>query len=80
LRVAATVTIGCFEAAVFDFLTAWEHIPRWEAGVLEAGQTTPGPPGVGARGRDRRRFLGRTTESEYEVTAYDPHASSGCGA
>jgi Polyketide cyclase / dehydrase and lipid transport len=40
--------------------------------VLEAAQTTPGPPGVGARGRDRRRFLGRTTETEYKVTAYDP--------
>jgi uncharacterized protein YndB with AHSA1/START domain len=72
MRIAASLTIGRPAAIVFDFLTAWENIPRWEAGVQEAAQTTPGPPGVGARGRDRRRFLGRTTETAYEVTAYEP--------
>jgi carbon monoxide dehydrogenase subunit G len=54
---------------VFAFLTPFENIPRWESGILEASQTSPGPLAVGARGRDVRQFLGRRTVTEYEVTA-----------
>ncbi|HYN87557.1 MAG TPA: SRPBCC family protein [Ardenticatenaceae bacterium] len=77
MRISASVTVDRCTAAVFDFLTTWEKLPLWETGVLEAARSSPGPPGVGERGRDVRRYFGRTFETEYEVTEYDsPRATA----
>jgi carbon monoxide dehydrogenase subunit G len=70
VRVEQTIEIARPIEDVFDVLTPFENLPRWETGILEAGQTTPGPLGIGARGRDLRRFMGKPTETVYEVTDY----------
>ena len=59
-------------AEVFAYLSHFENIPQWESGILEANQLSPGPLGVGARGRDVRQFFGKRTETTYEVTEHDP--------
>jgi uncharacterized membrane protein len=74
VRVEQSVVIDRPIEAVFAFLAPFANIPRWEAGILEAGQVSPGPLGVGARGRDVRRFMGRRVETTYEVTEYAPPA------
>src|SRR5262245_60415737 len=72
VRVEQSIEIARPIEDVFAFLTPFENLPRWEAGILEAGQTTPGPLAVGVRGRDVRRFMGKPTATEYEVTDYAP--------
>jgi carbon monoxide dehydrogenase subunit G len=72
VRVEQSIEIARPIEEVFAFLTPFENLPRWEAGILEAGQTTPGPLAVGARGRDVRHFMGKPTETVYEVMDYAP--------
>jgi uncharacterized membrane protein len=72
VRIAQRVEVARPIAEVFAFVTRFENLPRWEAGILEARQLAPGPLDVGARGRDVRRFMGRRTETTYEVVAHEP--------
>lgn len=72
VRIAQSLEIERPIDEVFGFVTRFENLPAWEEGILEAGQTSSGALGVGARGRDVRRFMGRRTETAYEVTEYKP--------
>jgi hypothetical protein len=72
VRIEQSVEIDRPIEDVFAFMTNFENITSWEAGILEAGQVTPGPLGPGARGRDVRKFMGKPTETVYEVIAYAP--------
>ncbi|HEU5003250.1 MAG TPA: SRPBCC family protein [Actinomycetota bacterium] len=49
--------------------------PKWEKEVQEVRLLTAGPIGVGSRAVMVRREMGRTRESEYEVTEFQPGAS-----
>jgi uncharacterized membrane protein len=71
VRIAQSIEVERPIEEVFAFVTRFENLPRWEAGILEAGQLAPGPLGVGVRGRDVRQFLGRRTETTYEVTEHE---------
>ncbi len=62
---------------VFEYLTDPEHLPEWQAGVIEARKESESPMGVGTQMRDVRTFLGRKMESTVEVTAYDPPTTFG---
>src|SRR5690349_17281206 len=72
VHIEQSVVINRPVEEVFDFLSHFENITRWEAGILEASQVSPGPLGVGAQGRDVRKFMGKPTETTYEVTEYAP--------
>ena len=56
---------------VFAFLNNEQNDPIWQAGVLEAKQTSEGAVGVGTTVREVRKFLGRRIESTYEITEYE---------
>jgi hypothetical protein len=59
---------------VFRFVATehWKNHPRWDPSIIELHQTTPGPIGVGAKGRLVRVDRGRRSEGIVEVVAYEP--------
>ena len=57
---------------VFAFLEDPGNETQWQRGLVESRQTSPGPLGVGATGRDVRRFMGRQIITVWEVTEYRP--------
>ena len=57
---------------VFDYVTNVRNLPEWQESAIEVDWVEGGSPGQGARLRERRDLLGRTIESELEVTAYEP--------
>ena len=57
---------------VFEYVTNVRNLPEWQETAIEADWVEGASPGKGARLRERRDLLGRTIESELEVTAYEP--------
>lgn len=57
---------------VFAVLTDLELISRWYPAHVEEWWTSPPPLGVGSVRRARVWALGRATENDAVVTAYDP--------
>lgn len=60
---------------VFNFVADHEHLPAWTVGIKRVSRTTPGSIGVGTTYRVVGKMLGRTLESTYEVTAYEPETT-----
>ncbi len=58
---------------VWKFLSNVENIPKWDRGVLEARQTSEGPPGVGSTVQIRRQMLGRQRIGKLRVSEYAPN-------
>ena len=50
----------------------YENHPKWEREVVEIRRITDGPVGVGSRAIMVRREFGRTSESEYVLTEFEP--------
>ena len=50
----------------------YENHPKWEREVTAIRPITPGPVGVGSRAVMVRREYGRTSESESEITEFEP--------
>lgn len=55
---------------VFAYLTDITRLPEWQSGVVEARWETQ--PGAGARAKQLRDFRGNRSESELQITAYEP--------
>jgi uncharacterized membrane protein len=58
---------------VFAYVTDVRNLPEWQESAIEADWVEAAGPGKGARLHERRELLGRTIESELEVTAYEPN-------
>lgn len=58
---------------VFAAITDIPNVPKWQTGVTESRQTTPGPVGVGTRGVNVRTVLGQRLETTFEVTEFTPN-------
>jgi len=56
---------------VFRLVSHIENNPKWSSMVLEARQTTPGPPGLGTKGTTTGKFLGMHLETELEITEFE---------
>ena len=56
---------------IFAYLTDIEKATEWQAELLEAGQTSSGPMGVGTTIREVRRFLGRRMEAVFLITEFE---------
>jgi uncharacterized membrane protein len=76
-RVEASVVINRPIDEVFEFATNPENDSVWQSGVLESGQVSEGPLGVGATTREVRKLLGRQMESVAEVIEYERNATIG---
>ena len=66
------VSIARLVAEVFAYVTDVRNLPAWQESALEAEWEGDGPVAIGSRIREKRTFLGRTAESELEVTGYAP--------
>jgi carbon monoxide dehydrogenase subunit G len=61
---------------VFDYVHDPTRQPHWQSGVESAKWTSNGQPGVGSTYTVVRSFLGRKTEAEVEITAWEPPVRS----
>lgn len=70
----ATYRLDRTPEEVFDVIGThcYENHPLWEREVVEIRQLTPGPIGLGSRAIMVREEFGRRSETEYEVTAFEP--------
>jgi hypothetical protein len=50
----------------------YENHPKWEREVVEIRRISSGPVGVGSRAVMVRHEFGRTTETEYVITEFEP--------
>lgn len=67
-RAEHTVTIKRPPEEVFAFLTDPGNTPLWQPSVTDVRCPGDGPPAVGSRFEDTRRFLGKSFDSTFEVT------------
>jgi hypothetical protein len=70
----ATYQVDKTPAEVFDFIGTHCYVnhPKWENEVVEIRPLTPGPIGLGSRAIMVREEFGRRSETEYEVTRFEP--------
>lgn len=66
------VVIDLPRAHVWEFLTDPANAARWLPNLRCIEMITDGPPGVGSKYRETRRFKGRDNVAEVEVTAWEP--------
>jgi uncharacterized protein YndB with AHSA1/START domain len=71
-RVSASATVRRPIEDVFAVLTDVERTGRWFPGDVEEHWTSPPPRGVGSTRHATVRAMGRTTENDAVVTAYEP--------
>jgi uncharacterized membrane protein len=67
VRFDLEVTIDRPVAAVFAYVSDVRNLPGWQQSAVAAEWIEPG-----RRFRERRSLLGRTAETEVEVTAFEP--------
>jgi uncharacterized protein YndB with AHSA1/START domain len=72
-RMEASVVINRPTDEVFAYVSDPGSWPQWEAGLLEAEQTSEGLVGVGTTFRGVNQFLGRRMEWTSEVMEYEPN-------
>ena len=58
---------------VFAFLANPENETQWQPDLHESKLTSTGPIGVGATGRDVRKFMGRETVTTWQVSDFEPN-------
>ncbi len=71
IKVEGTVVINRPIEEVFAFLVNPDNTSLWQGAVLESKQTSEGPLGVGAKGQVTSQFLGRRSETTWEITEYE---------
>jgi uncharacterized protein YndB with AHSA1/START domain len=72
IKMEQSIVINCPREQVFAFIANPENETKWQADLAESKFTTTGPVGVGTKGRDLRRFMGRQIETTWEITEYQP--------
>jgi Polyketide cyclase / dehydrase and lipid transport len=72
INVSDSVVIVRPVSEVFAFVADHENLPAWTVGVKEARRLTEGRPASGSRYRVVGRLLGRSIESSYLVTGFEP--------
>jgi carbon monoxide dehydrogenase subunit G len=67
--VSASISINQPVDKVFDYMVDVENHKAWQAGILNASLTPPGPIGVGSTYHYTTEVMGRQMETHLEVTA-----------
>jgi uncharacterized protein YndB with AHSA1/START domain len=60
-------------AEVFAYVTDLNTHTQWQAGIVEAAQTSKGPTGVGSTYRYVMQLAGQRLDTAGEVTEYEPN-------
>jgi hypothetical protein len=77
MKAVARIFIRRTPEDVFAFATAWPNYQKWQEGVDESTQTSPGPNAAGTTFRHVSRFMGRRVEVTGQVDEYEPGRSFG---
>ncbi len=72
INVSDSVVIAKPVPEVFAFVADHENLPAWTVGVKQAHRLTEGPPASGSTYRVVGTLLGRSIESSYLVTGFEP--------
>jgi uncharacterized membrane protein len=72
MELKRTVEIERSAADVFDFIADFENNPKWQGGMRACRWTSAGPIGVGSTYVQEASFLGRSIETSFRVTEYEP--------
>jgi uncharacterized membrane protein len=72
IHIKDSVVIARPVAQVFAFVADHRNLPAWTVGVKNSEKLTGGPPASGSRYRVEGMLLGRTIQSSYQVTAFEP--------
>lgn len=75
--VSASVRINQPVDKVFDYMIDVGNHKAWQAGILEATVTPPGPIGVGSTYHYTTEVMGRQMETHLEVTACEKNQKWG---
>lgn len=70
--VSANAEIPASPQAVFDYLADPVNLPHWQAGIVSAETTTPGPVGVGSVAHVVRELMGQRLAVDLTITAFEP--------
>lgn len=68
-----TAEVAAPAEEVYAFLSEIANLPRWQSGVVEATQTSPGPMAVGATATIERRIMGQRVRAELRVAELVPN-------
>ena len=71
MRFENSITINRQPHEVFDFLSHFENVPKWNYAIVETHKLSEGPVAVGTRYR-QTRSLPSTSEETLEVTEFEP--------
>lgn len=72
-KAEGSMVINRSASDIFAFLTDIEKGTEWQSELLESSKTSTGPIGLGTTIREVRRFLGRSIESVFQVTEFEPN-------
>jgi uncharacterized membrane protein len=72
-KIEASIVIDRPVEEVFAYMMDVKNWLHWHSGMLEAEQSSEGPPGVGTTYRGVIESLGRRMEWTSEVTAYEQY-------
>ena len=67
-----SVFINRPQQEVFDFVTNLSNDPKWQASIESVRQISDGKIGVGSTFRYEAKLLGRKSETEIQLTGYEP--------
>ena len=70
-KIGGTIVINRPIEEVFAFLTTPGNSVLWQGNVVGATQTSEGPRDVGTTGQVTAQFLGKTIESNWEITEHE---------
>jgi uncharacterized membrane protein len=73
MRVEESVEINRPLEEVYSYAANPEHYPEWSGIILEVQKEGPGELAEGERFTTISKFLGRTFETPFEVTAHEPN-------
>jgi uncharacterized membrane protein len=73
MRVEESVEINRPLEEVYSYAANPEHYPEWSGIILEVQKEGPGELAEGERFTTVSKFLGRTFETPFEVTAHEPN-------
>ncbi len=71
-RIERTAEIAAPAGPLFDFVSDPARLPEWQAGIVAARQTTPGPTRIGSVAHVERELMGQRIEVDLVVTAFEP--------
>ncbi len=76
-RAEASLVINCPIDKMFAYLSDISKGTEWQSGLLEVQQTSSGLVGVGTTLKEVRRLLGRSLETAFTITEYEPDLKLG---